>query len=216
VTFEDGMAQFIALHGRHVSRRHLVIRWTGEHFEFQDLKSTNGTFGLLDKVAFESDTWHRLQPGDRIFLGGQASDERRLSPAVCLSPPQRDHQATPMRISLDAADKTWDLVSPAHGLTWRVCQLPFLIGRDPACDAVVPTQHRMVSRKHLVIVSIDLEGQSWEVKDLSTQKLTHFLGPVQSLPGGIYRLQLDSQVILGQTASASGLNLCLLRNGGKV
>ena len=55
-----GRAPEVALRADHesISWRHASLRWTGEHWELQDLGSLNGTF-LDDR---------RLEPGDRALL----------------------------------------------------------------------------------------------------------------------------------------------------
>lgn len=170
--WEGQSARYHAVQGTLVSGLHLVIRIDSDGVQCKDLGSTNGTF-LFDR-RLEAGQWTDCPAGARLYLGGPAGDPRAQVPClqVARSQPVRavPADATPLRSGENTALLLIQLDAVEHPIA--ITRLPFLVGRDPRCDWVIPAEHAMVSRQHLVIERIDTASNRIWVRDLSAQGLT--------------------------------------------
>ena len=56
--------------------------------------------------------------------------------------------------------------------TITIDRFPFLIGRDLDCQWTVPALNAMVSRRHLMVHSVDLHLERIQIQDISRYGLT--------------------------------------------
>ncbi len=180
VLWEGETAWFVAVTAEPVSGLPLMLRRHERGVECVDAGSTNGTF--VQGQRLEPGHWHPLAHLQTLFLGGPSNDPRTHTARIAV---QVGHPAqalardrTPLRVSAPpAADRSALLMlRPLSGPVTApvaVHALPFTVGRDEACDWVIPASCQMVSRQHLVIDAVDVHKRCVQLRDLSRQGLTH-------------------------------------------
>jgi hypothetical protein len=203
--WEQQTAMYVAVHGAYVSGLHLALRASPTGVQCQDLNSTNGSF--IGDQRLVPGEWTTLSLGDRIFLGGHASDVRSSAPSLEVSwQPERQpvsEDATPLRH--DTKKDVLQIHSAQLSRPALVMNLPFLIGRDPQCDWVVGAHNLMVSRMHLRIEQIDYEKKQVLVRDTSRQGLTQCAGgPLLTVQGAAW-VPEGAELVLGKSGDQSGL-----------
>jgi hypothetical protein len=204
-------AWFVAVHAQHVSGIHMVLRLHERGVDCLDDSSTNGSFVSGQKLM--PGQWRLVPHFETVFLGGPASDPRSQTACVQLrvghpvSPVSADR--TPLRQASSAHTLPKVVLRPvgiAGAQAVPVLSLPFTIGRAPDADWVVPAQHEMVSRQHVVIVAVDEKNQQVLLRDVSRQGLTQsqqgFAGPASQ---GVW-VPFSDTLTLGKTARHLGLS----------
>lgn len=200
-------AWFVAVHAQHVSGVHLVLRLHEGGVDCLDDSSTNGSF--VGGQKWMPGHWHLVKHVETVMLGGAASDPRSQTACVQVRvghpvmPVSADR--TPLRQAAPAQTLPKVVLQPVGAAPVPVLSLPFTLGRAPDCDWVVPAQHEMVSRQHLVIEAVDELKQQVLLRDLSRQGLTEsqegFAGPVSQ---GVW-VPFSDTLTLGKTARHPGL-----------
>jgi hypothetical protein len=204
-------AWFVAVHAQHVSGIHMVLRLHEGGVDCLDDSSTNGSF--VSGQKWMPGQWHLVKHVETVFLGGAASDPRSQTACVQLRvghpvmPVSADR--TPLRQATPAPTLPKLLLQPvgiAGAQAVPVLSLPFTIGRAPDADWVVPAQHEMVSRQHVVIEAVDESKQQLLLRDVSRQGLTEsregFAGAASQ---GVW-VPFSDTLTLGKTARHLGLS----------
>jgi FHA domain len=204
-------AWFVAVHAQHVSGIHMVLRLHEGGVDCLDDNSTNGSF--VSGQKWMPGQWHLVKHVETVYLGGVASDPRSQTACVQLRvghpvmPISADR--TPLRQA--TPEHTWPkvLLQPVGATGAQavsVLSLPFIIGRAPDTDWVVPAEHEMVSRQHVVIEAVDEKRQRVLLRDVSRQGLTEsregFSGPASQ---GVW-VSFSDTVTLGKTARHRGMS----------
>jgi hypothetical protein len=205
-------AWFVAVHAQHVSGIHMVLRLHEGGVDCLDDSSTNGSFVSGQKLM--PGQWHLVKHVETVFLGGAASDPRSQTACVQLRvghpvmPVPADR--TPLRNATPAQTLPKLLLQPA-GMAGAqavpVLSLPFTIGRAPDADWVVPAQHEMVSRQHVVIEAVDESKQQVLLRDVSRQGLTESREGFAGAAGQGVWVSFSDTLTLGKTARHLGMSL---------
>lgn len=215
-------AQFVAVHGQHVSGMHLALRRHEKGFDYQDLDSANGTFE--GSQAILPSTWHAASEGQSLCLGGPVADLAEQAPRVriqcsAIDVSLQSLHPTPLRPSTSAPPASVSPEVQASPLVirlegsngWRldvpVRALPLSIGRDVRCEAVIPAVFSKVSRRHLVIGEWDADRQSLWIEDTSTHGVLIQKGRVSGDPKQGAWVDLASQLVLGASQHAPSVTL---------
>lgn len=204
-------AWFVALHAQHVSGIHMVLRLHEGGVDCLDDSSTNGSF--VSGQKWMPGQWHLVKHVETVYLGGVASDPRSQTACVQLRVGHPAMSVSADRTPLRQATPTQTLpklvLQPVGGAGIQavpVLSMPFTIGRAPDADWVVPAQHEMVSRQHLVIEAVDETKQQVLLRDVSRQGLTEsregFAGPASQ---GVW-VPFSDTLTLGKTARHHGMS----------
>ena len=192
-----------------------MLRSNSHGFDIQDLDSSNGTF-LQDE---------KLPPGQTVSsslplslgLGGPTTDSVDLSACVQISIEGMEgyweHYATPLRrIALDQPELPMlELLVTDGTLEIRipVNKFPFEIGRDSTADWTVPSEHAMVSRRHLILQSFDEASKRIQILDVSRHGLTASPEGFTASPKSGTWVETGQTLILGRTGDYTGTSMRL-------
>lgn len=211
VEWHGETAWFVAVSAQHVSGMHLVLKLHEDGVDCLDAGSTNGSY--VNGQALNPGNWHAVKYLETVFLGGPSSDPRshtaRIELRVGHPVTAVGKDRTPLRQSEPQASlprmTLQSLNDPAIAPV-QVLVLPFIIGRDAACDWVIPAYHEMVSRQHLVIEDVDVQHQRVKLRDISRQALSEsHEGWRGDVAQGVWVACTDA-ITLGKSPKHSGLS----------
>jgi pSer/pThr/pTyr-binding forkhead associated (FHA) protein len=209
-------ARYVHVNSQHVSGLHLILRSMDQSFQVQDLGSTNGTFLNGQKL---NPTEGLLSSQTMILgLGGPLNDATHLSAHLHIRASSFSsvvsNEKTPLRqaSALETLPKLEIQIS-GNGIEHRlpIEKFPFTIGRDLNSDFIVPPEHVMVSRTHLVVESFNSTSQQVRVKDISRHGLTVSSEAFAESPTKEIWLELGQSVSLGRTGSYAGIKIAFLQ-----
>jgi pSer/pThr/pTyr-binding forkhead associated (FHA) protein len=177
VEWQGQTAWFVAVSAHHVSGMHLILRMHEEGVDCLDMDSTNGSF--IGTRRIDQGVWHTVKHVETIFLGGPSGDPTSQTARIELKVgypmlPVEGHR-TPLRSGVASESLPLMVLRPigeSPVFPIFVKQLPFTIGRDIDCDWVVPSEHELVSRRHLIIEAIDAQANKVKLRDVSRHGLT--------------------------------------------
>ncbi|WP_327074995.1 ATP-binding cassette domain-containing protein [Kitasatospora purpeofusca] len=169
----------IVLDDPRVSWHHAVLRASADHWQLEDVGSTNGTFADSRRIRSEE-----VGPGTRLRFGDAADGPSATFAGLPAAPP---HAAAPAAPAPAPAERP-SLVAPAVSGTFRrpsaVLRLPgrtVRIGRAPDNELVL--EDLVVSRHHAELRTLPDGGH--EIVDLGSHNGTYLNGrPVQRAPIG--------------------------------
>jgi pSer/pThr/pTyr-binding forkhead associated (FHA) protein len=198
---------FLNINARHVSGMHLWVNLTPAGFEIQDLHSTNGSYVEDQRLP----THPVLMQGDALVftLGGPSVDQAENSARIHLKIASQSlypsqNFKTPLRISPPSNIALFELVpvneNDPQSITLE--RFPFLIGRDLDCQWTVPPQNVMVSRRHLMVLSAEVNLQRIQIQDISRYGLT-LLGDKKIGPEPVW-MATGETLTLGKTDEYQG------------
>jgi pSer/pThr/pTyr-binding forkhead associated (FHA) protein len=210
VEWHGETAWFVAVSAQHVSGMHLVLKLHEDRVDCLDAGSTNGSY--VNGQALNPGNWHAVKYLETVFLGGPSSDPRshtaRIELRVGHPVTAVGKDRTPLRQSAPQATlprMTLQSLNDPAIVPVQVLALPFNIGRDAACDWVIPAHHEMVSRQHLVIEEVDAQRQRVKLRDISRQGLSESReGWRGDATQGVWVACTDT-ITLGKTPKHSGL-----------
>lgn len=159
------------------SRKHCLLRVDDAGATLEDLGSAHGTYlngqrldprqavpvaGVLDirlGTGAPGDTDYANYPRIRVTVPGPAVQSGIATPIVQLAAAQ----ATPIRAGIGPALAELHIQDQHSRRVLPVHKTPFLVGRNPDCDAVISEANKGVSRKHLLIESFAENGANIRV-----------------------------------------------------
>lgn len=210
VEWQGQTAWFVAVSAQHVSGMHLILRMHEEGIDFLDSDSTNGSF--IGTMSLDPGIWHTVKHFETIFLGGPVGDMSSHTARIELRvghpmmPVEGDR--TPLRAGAVSTAPPMMLLRPQGASPVApifVKQLPFTIGRDMDCDWVVPGEHEMVSRRHLVIEAINAQQKKVKLRDVSRHGLTEGRTAWQGHTCDGIWVDWEQVITLGKTPRTPGL-----------